>query len=97
MRKFALAFIILIGVSCKKEKTAKLTETPQPEIVTKCGKIITTPILDSFVYPTCYLTTTIAFDDGNEVVHLQYNVPGDHDGSWFTGKYDKDSTYCMER
>jgi hypothetical protein len=23
------------------------------------------------------------------------NVTGDHDGSWFTSKYDKDSIFCM--
>lgn len=96
MRRLLLLFIILAEFSCKKEKTAQNIESKEPEFVPKCGTILATPNLDSFVYPTCYLTATVAYDDGKEVVHFQYKVPGNHDGSWFLTKYDKDSTYCTE-
>lgn len=42
------------------------------------------------------MTTTVAFPDGIEVVHFHGTVTGDHDGSWFLTKYDKDSIYCKD-
>ena len=93
MRKLILAVIILIGFSCAKDTTEESKET---EYITQCGTILGTPVLDSFVYPTYYLTTIVAFADGDEVVHFHDKVTGDHDGSWFLTKYDKDSTYCRD-
>lgn len=95
MRKLILAVIILTGFSCKKDKT-QITIKP-PEAINKCGHILKTPTLDSFIYPTYYITTVVAFDEGNEVVHFHDNVSGDHDGSWFLTKYDKDSIYCKSK
>lgn len=92
MRKLLLAGLIFIGISCKKDTTGDDDTKPK---ITKCGTILSTPILDSFVYPTYYITTLVAFKDGDEVVHLQGNVTGDHDGSWFLTKYDKDTLYCL--
>jgi hypothetical protein len=56
--------------------------------------LLATPVLDSFVYPTYYISAYIAFPDGNEIVHFRDNVTGDHDGSWYLSKYDKDSSLC---
>lgn len=86
--------IILIGLSCKKGPQ-KETETKMPETLTECGVILATPVLDSFIYPTYYITALVAFPDGNETVHFHDNVTGDHDGSWFLPRYDKDSTFCI--
>lgn len=71
------------------------TDAKTPVATERCGIILSTPVLDSFVYPTYYISANIAFADGNEIVHLQGNVTGDHDGSWFLPKYDKDSSFCM--
>lgn len=60
MKNFFAAIIILIGFSCKKEQQ-KETETKAPETLTKCGILLATPILDSFVYPTYYITVNVAF------------------------------------
>ncbi|HUZ61310.1 MAG TPA: hypothetical protein VMU83_21225 [Hanamia sp.] len=96
MKKFLVAAIILTGLSCKKEtQPAPKITTPPITIATKCGILLNTPTLDSFVYPTYYITVNVAFPDGNELVHIHDNVTGDHDGSWYLTKYDKDSTYCM--
>ena len=94
MKKILVAGILLIAVSCKKDNAPSPGQTPPP-VVLKCGTILSTPILDSFVYPTYYLTATVAFKDGTEIVHFHDNVTGDHDGSWFISKYDTDSTLCI--
>lgn len=91
MNKLILAILALIISSCEK--------TDDPERVTsasakRCGIILSTPTLDSFAYPTYYITTLVAFPGGDEVIHLHDNVTGDHDGSWYLKKYDKDSSYC---
>jgi len=93
MKKLLLAAIILIAISCKKEKTPAPKE---PEYFTRCGVLLSTPTLDSFVSPTYYITAIVAFPEGNELVHFHGNVTGDHDGSWFLSRYDIDSTYCTE-
>ncbi len=94
MKTVLAAAIILTFISCKKEHQndpeAKTTVEPG-----RCGTILSTPVLDSFVYPTYYITANIAFPEGNEIVHFHNNVTGDHDGSWFTDKYNKDSSFCM--
>ncbi|MGH2647539.1 MAG: hypothetical protein ACRDE8_08235 [Ginsengibacter sp.] len=46
------------------------------------------------MYPTYYITTTVAFPGGDETLHFHDNVTGGHDGSWFLPKYSKDSTFC---
>jgi hypothetical protein len=95
--KIALfAAIIFLGCACKKNQLTDDKQTDPP--VTKppkCGVILETPVLDSFVAPTYYITTMVAFDDGTEVIHFQGNVTGDHDGSWYLPKYNKDSTICI--
>ena len=93
MRKLFIAVILLTGFSCKKDKKAKPEE---PDTFTKCGTILNTPTLDSFIYPTYYITAIIEFPEGNQIVHFHDNVTGNHDGSWYLTKYDKDSTYCTE-
>lgn len=52
------------------------------------------PYLDSFVYPTFYITTFVHYNEGDEVVHIHGNVDGDHDSSWYLKRYDKDSSFC---
>ncbi len=94
MKFFFVVIIILIGLSCTKEQ-GKDAEKKQPEIPARCGILLTTPVLDSFVYPTYYITAIVAFPEGNETTHFRGNVTGDHDGSWFLTKYDKDSSYCV--
>lgn len=91
MNKLILAGIILIISSCEKDKNP---ETIVPERIPRCGIILNTPTLDSFVYPTYYITTIVCFAEGNEVMHFHDNVTGNHDGSWYLKKYDKDSSYC---
>ena len=88
-----IAIIILTGVSCKKARQEE-SETKAPETAFKCGTLFTTPVLDSFIYPTYYITAVVAFPDGNEIIHFHDNVTGDHDGSWYLPKYSKDSTFC---
>ncbi len=92
MRKLILPGILFIGIACKKSNNQKLTK---PDVVAKCGTILSQPTLDSFVYPTYYITTMVEFKDGIEIVHLSGKVSGDHDGSWFLKTYDKDTTYCI--
>ncbi|MEO8821175.1 MAG: hypothetical protein ABI267_10760 [Ginsengibacter sp.] len=85
--------IIFLGFACKKNKpTDKQTDPQGPK--PRCGVIVQTPVLDSFVYPTYYITTMVAFDTGTELVHFHGDVTGDHDGSWYLPRYDKDSTIC---
>jgi len=55
------------------------------------------PYLDSFVYPTFYITTFVHYPEGDEVVHIHGNVSGDHDSSWYFKKYDKDSSFCGQQ
>jgi hypothetical protein len=91
MRKLILTAIIFIALSCKKNNSV---DTTTPVVITKCGAILKTPTLDSFVYPTYYITMHVAFKEGTEIVHLHGNVSGAHDGSWFLTTYDKDTIYC---
>jgi len=92
MKRLTLATVIFIGFSCVKNKAHD--DPKGPQYYTRCGTLVTTPTLDSFVPPTYYITAIVAFPEGNELVHFHGNVTGDHDGSWFLSKYDKDSTYC---
>ena len=94
MKKLTLAAIIFIGFSCTKDKNHD--DSKGPEYYTRCGTLLTTPTLDSFVPPTYYITAIVAFPEGNELVHFHGEVTGDHDGSWFLTRYDKDSTYCTD-
>src|SRR6185437_6183875 len=94
-RTLAAGVVIVIGFSCQKENNLITgTETKTPAIPAKCGILLTRPVLDSFQYPTCYISALIDFPEGREIVHLQYNVAGSHDGSWFLTRYDKDSSFC---
>lgn len=93
MKKIFLAGIILIIFSCKKNDTT--TDPANPVPIAKCGTISDRPTLDSFVYPTYYITMMVTFSDGNKLMHIHDNVTGDHDGSWFLNKYDKDSSFCF--
>jgi hypothetical protein len=77
MNKLILAGLILIMSSSEKATDPGLV-TPKP--IPRCGIILNTPTLDSFVYPTYYITTIVCFPEGN--------------GSWYLKKYDKDSSYC---
>ena len=95
MKNFFAIVIILIGLSCKKGQQ-KHDETNAPQAAPKCGILLTTPILDSFVYPTYFITAIVVFPDGKETVHFHDNVTGDHDGSWFLPRYSKDSTFCVK-
>jgi hypothetical protein len=94
MKKVLVAAIVLLCIACKKE-IQNDAATKTPAIQGKCGIILSTPVLDSFVYPTYYISFNIAFPDGNEIMHLHDNVTGDHDGSWFIPKYDKGSSFCV--
>ncbi len=94
MRKSIFAVIIFLGFACKKSKLTDGKQSNPPKTKPRCGVILQTPVLDSFVYPTYYITTVVAFDEGNEMVHIHANVTGDHDGSWYLPRYDKDSSYC---
>jgi hypothetical protein len=38
---------------------------------------------------------TVRFKEGDERIHFHADVTGDHDGSWFLPKYDRDSTICI--
>ena len=91
MQKLLILILIIAGFSCTKDHDI---ENKEPEVPKRCGRILMTPTLDSFIYPTYYISATIEFNDGKEVLHLRDNVTGDHDGSWFTSKYDKDSILC---
>jgi hypothetical protein len=93
MKKLLLSAVILIALSCSKEKKS---DPKEPEYYTRCGTLLSTPTLDSFVAPTYYITAIVAFPEGNELVHFHGNVSGDHDGSWFLSRYNIDSTYCTE-
>ena len=94
MKIFFATVIILIGISCTKEK--QVNEIQEPEIPLRCGVLVTTPALDSFIYPTYYITALVEFPEGSETIHYHDNVTGDHDGSWYLPKYDKDSTICIK-
>lgn len=95
MKKIIAAGFLLIIFSCKKNNTSSTGTTNPPVAILKCGIILSTPILDSFVYPTYYLTANVAFTDGTAIVHFHDNVTGNHDGSWFITKYNTDSTLCI--
>ena len=93
MKKLLLAFLIVSALGCRKTKFIA-DKTPDPPKM-RCGTILVTPTLDSFVYPTFYVTTVVAFPEGNEMVHFSGDVTGDHDSSWYLPRYDKDSSFCI--
>ena len=95
MKKTLLVGLILFGFACTKTKTddSKTTDPTEPQL--RCGIILTTPTLDSFVSPTYYITTMVRFPEGDETIHFHAEVTGDHDGSWFLPRYDKDSSICI--
>ena len=92
MQKLLILILIVAGWSCTKDHEI---EKKEPEVPKRCGRILMTPTLDSFNYPTYYISATVEFSDGKEVLQVHDNVTGNHDGSWFTSKYDKDSIFCM--
>ncbi len=95
MKKILLILIIITaGLGCTKTKSGDEKTTDPPGSKMRCGTILVTPTLDSFVYPTFYVTTVVAFPEGNEIVHFHGNVTGDHDGSWYLPRYDIDSSFC---
>jgi hypothetical protein len=49
MKKLTLAAIIFIGFSCAKDKNHD--DSKDPEHYSRCGTLLTTPTLDSFVPP----------------------------------------------
>ncbi len=91
MRPFIFILFIAFTLSCKKNNAPDEKQIDPPR---ECGTILQTPVLDSFFYPTYYITATVQFADAKEVVHLKGNVTGAHDGSWFLSKYDKDTVFC---
>ena len=93
MKKLLIIAFLLIGFSCKKDKKA---DPAGPQYFSKCGKVLTTPVLDSFIYPTYYITAIIQYPEGNQLIHFHGNVSGNHDGSWYLSRYDIDSTYCTD-
>lgn len=95
MKKILLVGIILTGFSCTKTKTNDGKSTDPAEGSKRCGTITMTPTLDSFIAPTYYITTVVHFPEGDETIHFHADVTGDHDGSWFLPRYDKDSTICI--
>jgi hypothetical protein len=92
MQKLLMLILIVAGWSCTKDHEIEQKETEVPK---RCGRILMTPTLYSFIYPTYFISATVEFSDGKEVLQVRDNVTGDHDGSWFTSKYDKDSIFCM--
>jgi hypothetical protein len=94
MKKILLMGLVLFGFACGKSKTSEKTTDPPGE-KQRCGIILEIPVLDSFVYPNYYITTIVKFPEGNETVHYKGEVTGDHDGSWFLPRYDKDSSICI--
>ncbi len=95
MKKTLLALFILTGFACKKRTASEDKNADPTGPKMRCGTILATPTLDSFVYPTFYITTIVAFPEGNEIVHFKGDVTGDHDGSWYLPRYDKDSSLCV--
>lgn len=95
MKKILLAGLILSGFACGKPKTNDEKTTDPTEPTKRCGTILSTPTLDSFVAPTYYITMRVHFPEGDEIIHFHADVTGDHDGSWFLPRYDKDSTICI--
>jgi hypothetical protein len=93
MKKLLLVLLVLAGLGCRKTKSIADKPT-DPGTKTRCGTILVTPTLDSFVYPTFYVSTVVAFAEGNEMVHFSGDVTGDHDSSWYLPRYDKDSSFC---
>ena len=93
MKNILLALLLFTGLACGKTKS-NVDKTTDPGTKTRCGTILITPTLDSFVYPTFYVTTVVAFPEGNEMVHFSGDVTGDHDSSWYLPRYDKDSSFC---
>ena len=89
MKKLILAAIIFIGFSCTKTKAHDGPKTP--EYYTRCGTIIDRPTLDSFVSPTYYITTLVAFPEGDELVHIHGTadqiLPPEtiHEAHWIKG------------
>ena len=89
-----IAALMLTAFACNKNKTTADPET-KPEGHQRCGTILATPTLDSFIYPTYYITTMVAFPEGSEILHFHANVSGNHDGSWYLPRYSKDSSICI--
>ncbi len=94
MKETLLLLLLLAGIACTKSRSSgdKTPDSGGPKM--RCGIILQTPTLDSFVYPTYYITTFVAFPEGDEMVHFHDDVTGDHDSSWYLPKYAKDSSYC---
>ena len=95
MKKLLVAGFILVGFACTKTKTDDEKTTDPPEGHLRCGTLLGKPTLDSFVAPTYYITAMVHFTEGDETIHFHADVTGDHDGSWFLPRYDKDSTICI--
>lgn len=92
--KILFAFVFITFYSCQKAKNEAILLRTSPIQITRCGTITMRPYLDSFVYPTFYITTFVHYNEGDEVVHIHGNVDGDHDSSWYLKRYDKDSSFC---
>lgn len=95
MKKILLVGIILSEFACTKTNANDGKTTDPGEGIKRCGTILETPTLDSFVSPTYYLTAIVHFPEGDETIHFHGDVTGDHDGSWFLPRYDKDSSVCI--
>ena len=92
--KILLAVVFIAFFSCQKVKNEAILLRTSPIQISRCGTITMRPYLDSFVYPTFYITTFVHYNEGDEVVHIHGNVDGDHDSSWYFKRYDKDSSFC---
>ena len=95
MKQKLLVGLIFSMFACTKTKTNDEKTIDPPESQSRCGTIIGTPTLDSFVSPTYYITAIVHFPEGDETIHFHADVTGDHDGSWFLPRYEKDSTICI--
>lgn len=92
--KILLTLVFIAFFSCQKIKNEEVLLRTSPIQILRCGTIVMRPYLDSFVYPTFYITTFVHYREGDEVVHIHGNVDGDHDSSWYFKRYDKDSSFC---
>ncbi len=74
MKKILLAVFMLSAVACTKNKTDVDKTTDPTEGQMRCGTILETPTLDSFVSPTFYISVSVRFKEGDERIHFHADV-----------------------